>query len=97
MEDYGYKYIQKMFQFVTTLNSTKLAPLIWYQRLSGISTFSILYWKLLRENKNPKFQTGYRVRISQNDFPLTMVVNHSLQRKFLRLLQFLPEILQHTQ
>ena len=36
MEDYGYKYIQKLSPFVTTLNCGKNARLTWYQKSQGI-------------------------------------------------------------
>ena len=70
MEDYGYKYIHKLPQFITTLN---------YRRKSSIDLIpntvkkcdfmSILSSKPLRENKKPTFKTGDRVGTSMYDLP----------------------------
>ena len=62
MEDFGYKYIHKLPQFVTTLNSrqnssTDMRP----KTVRNCNFLSILYSKLLREYKKPAFKTSDRV------------------------------------
>ena len=70
MEDNGYKYIHKLNQFVTTLNtrrncSTDLIP----KNVKNSDILSILYSKPLREFRKPKFESGDRVGISKYDLP----------------------------
>ena len=59
MESNGYKYIHKMTQFVTTLNSRRncskgLIP----KNVKKSDILSILYSKPLREFRKPKFKIG---------------------------------------
>ena len=70
MEDNGYKYIHKLIQFVTTLNSRRhysidLIP----ENVKNSDFLSILCSKSLREFRKPKFKIGDRVRISKYDLP----------------------------
>ena len=70
MEDNGYKYIHKLTQFVTTLNSRRncsidLIPM----NVKNSDFLSILYSKPLQEFRKPKFEVGDRVRISKYDLP----------------------------
>ena len=70
MEDNGHKYIQKLTQFVTTLNSrrncaTDLIP----KNVKNSDFLSILYSQPLREYKKPRFTIGDRVLISKYDLP----------------------------
>ena len=70
MEDNGYKYIQKLIQFITTINSrrscsTDLMP----KNVKNFDFLSILCSKPLREFRKPKFKIGDRVRISKYDIP----------------------------
>ena len=70
MEDYGYKYIHKLPQFVTTLKSRKkcsthLIP----KDVKKSDCLPILDSKPLREHRKPKFKIGDRVRISKYDSP----------------------------
>ena len=70
MEDFGYKYIHKLLQFITTLNSrrnssTDMRP----NTVKNCDFMSILYSKPLREFKKPTFKIGDRVRISKYDLP----------------------------
>ena len=70
MEDNGYKYIQKLTQFVTTLNSRKKCSIDLIPKNVKNSDFlSILYSKPLREFRKPKHKIGDRVRISKYDLP----------------------------
>ena len=70
MEDNGYKYIHKLTQFVTTLNSRRNCSIDLIPKILGNSDFlSLLYSKPLREFMKPKFKVGDRVRISKYDLP----------------------------
>ena len=68
MEDYGYKSIHKLPQFITTLNSRRnssrdMRP----NTVKNCDFMSILYSKPSREFKKPTFKIGDRVRISKYD------------------------------
>ena len=70
MEDFGYNYIHKLPQFITTLNSRRNS---WIDMrpitiLNG-DFMSTPYGKPLREHKKPIFKTGIIVRISKYDLP----------------------------
>ena len=68
MEDYGYKYIHKIRQFIATMNSrNNLSIDMKPNHVQNSDFMSILYSKLLREYKKPKFGIGDRVRISKYD------------------------------
>ena len=70
MEDNGYKYIHKMTQNVTTLNSRRRCSIDLIPGSVKNSDFSsILYSKPLREFRTPQFELGDRVRISKYDLP----------------------------
>ena len=70
MEDNGDKYIHKLTQFVTTLNSRKKCSIdLIPTNVKNSDFLSILYSKPLREFRKPKFKVGYRVRISKYDSP----------------------------
>ena len=68
MEDFGYKYIHKILQFITTLNSRRNSSIdMRPNTVKNCDFVSILYKKLLREYKKPTFKIGNRVRISKYD------------------------------
>ena len=68
MEDYGYKYIHKLPQFITTLNSRRNSSIdMRPETVQNCYFMSIFYSKPLREFKKPTFKIGQRVRISQYD------------------------------
>ena len=72
MEDNGYKYTQKLTQFVTTLNSSRncsigLIPKV----VQNSDLLSVLYCKPPREFRKTKFKNGDRVHISKWDFPFS--------------------------
>ena len=70
MEDYGYKYIHKLSQFITTLNSRRNKSIDMRPNTVKNCVFmSNLYSKPLREFKKPTFKIGDRVRISNYDLP----------------------------
>ena len=68
MEDYGYKYIHKLPQFIATMisrnnRSIDMKP----NHVQNSDFMSILYSKPLREYKKTKFGIGDRVRFSKYD------------------------------
>ena len=68
MEDYGYKYIHKLPQFITTLNSRRNSSIdMRPNTVKNCDFMSILYSEPLREFKKPTFKIGDRVRISKYD------------------------------
>ena len=70
MEDYGYKYIHNLPQFIATMNSRNNRIINMKPNHVKYSDFmSILYSKPLREYKKPKFGIGDRARISKYDLP----------------------------
>ena len=70
MEDYGYKHIHKLPQFIATMNSRNNRSIDMKPNHVRNSDFmSIYYIKPLREYKKPKFGIGDRVRISKYDLP----------------------------
>ena len=70
MEENGCKYIHKLTQFVTTLNSRRNCSIDLIPKNVKNSDFlTILYSKPLREFRKPKFKVGDRVRISKFDLP----------------------------
>ena len=70
MEDFGYKYIHKLPQFITTLNSRINSSIdMRPNTVKNCDFMSILHSKPLREFKKPIFKIGDRVRISKYDLP----------------------------
>ena len=68
MEDFGYKYIHKLPQFITTLNSRRTSSVdMRPQTVKNCDFMSILCSKPLREDKRSTFETGDSVRISKYD------------------------------
>ena len=68
MEDYGYKYIHKLPQFITSLKSRRNSSIDLRPNTAKICDFmSILYSKPLREFKKPSFKIGDRVQVSKYD------------------------------
>ena len=86
MEDYGYKFIHRLPQFITTLNSRRNSSIDMRPNTVKKSDFmSILYSKPLREHKRPTFKIGDRVRVSEYDLILAKATSRSLHEKFLKL------------
>ena len=70
MEEFGYKYIHKLPQFIATLNSRRNSSIdMRPNTVKNCDFMSILYSKPLREFKMPAFKIGERVRISKYDLP----------------------------
>ena len=70
MEDYGYKYIHNLPQFIATMNSRNNCNIdMETNHVKNSDFMSILYSKPVREYKKPNFGIGDRVRISKYDSP----------------------------
>ena len=90
IEGHGEKFINKLPQFVSTMNcrinrSIGKSP----RDVKNTDFLSILYNKPLTRCKKLKFKVGDRVRISKSD------INHNLQMKLLKFLQYLQKSLLH--
>ena len=97
-EGNGYKYTHKLTQVVTTLNSRRNCSTDLIPKIVKKSDFvSILYSKPLREFRKPSLKVETKFASRSMTYPSGSVIRHSLQKKFSKLLQFLPENLQHTQ
>ena len=70
MEENGHKYIHKLTQFVTALNSRRNCSIDLIPKNVKLSDFlSFLYSKPLRDFRKSQFKIGDRVRISKYDLP----------------------------
>ena len=70
MEDFGYKYIHKLPQLITTSNSRRNSSVgMRPNTVKNCCFMSIPYSKPLRECKKRTFKIGDRVRISKYDLP----------------------------
>ena len=70
MEDFVYKYIHKLPQFITTLNSRRNSSIdMRPNTVKKCDFMSILYSKPLQKFKKPTFKIGDRVRNSRYDLP----------------------------
>ena len=86
MEDYGYKFIHKLPQFIATMNSRNNRSIDMKPNNVKNSDFmSILYSKPLREYKKPKFGIGDRVRISKYDLPFRKGYKPQFTQKFFEI------------
>ena len=86
MEDYGYKFIHKLPQFVTNLNSRRNSSIDMRPNTVKKCDFvSIVYSKPLREFKKPTFKIGDRVRISKYDLPFRKGYKPQFTREVLKL------------
>ena len=70
MEDFGYKFVHKLPQFISTLNSRTNSSIdIRHNTVRNSDFLSTRYSKPLREFKKPAFKIGDTVRISKYDLP----------------------------
>ena len=86
MEDYGYKYIQKLSQFVINLNSGKNCSIGLIPKKVKNSDFrSIQHGKPLRKNENPKVKVGDRIGISKYYSPFRKSYKSQLSQEFFEI------------
>ena len=70
LEHFGYKYMHKLPQFITTLNSRRNSSIdMKPNTVRNCDFMSLLYSKPLREFKKPTFRIGDRVQNSKYDLP----------------------------
>ena len=68
LEDHGYKFIHKLPQFITTLNSRRNSSIdMRPNTVKNCDFMSIIYSKPLRDFKKPTFKVGDWVRTSKYD------------------------------
>ena len=68
MEDFAYKYIHKLPEFINTLNPRRNSSIdMRPNTVKNCDFMSILHSKTLREFKKPTFKIGDRVQISKYD------------------------------
>ena len=98
MQDYGYKYIHKIPQFIATMNSRNNRSIDMKPNHVMNSDFmSILFSKPLREYKKPKFGIGDRVCISKYDFPFRKGYKPQFTQEIFEILTIATKNLQHIQ
>ena len=82
MEDYEYKYIQKLPQFTATMNSRNNRGIDRNPNHVKNSDFmSIVYSKPLKEYKKPKFGIGDRICKSKYDLPFSKGLKPQFTKK----------------
>ena len=93
MEDFPYKYINKLPQFITTLNSRRNSSIdMRPNTVKNCDFMSILCSKPLREYKKPTFKTGDRVRISKYDLPFRKGYKPPFTREVLEAVAIAPKL-----
>ena len=98
LEDNGYKYIHKLTQFVTTLNSGRNCSIDLIPKNVTNSYFlSILYSKQEQEFIKPSLKLETEFASRSMAYLSGRVISHSLYKRFSKLSQLLPESLQHSQ
>ena len=98
MEDFGYKYIHKLPQFIATLNSRRNSSIdMRPNTVKNYDFMSILYSKPLREFKKPTFKVGDTVRISEYDLPFRKGYKPQFTREVFEIVAIATKKNQHTQ
>ena len=98
MEDNGYKYIQKFTQFVKTLNSRRNCSIDLIPKNVRVPSFCPFCTANHYENLgNPSLKLEIEFASQSMTCNSGQAMSHSLQKRFSKLLHFLPKNLQHTQ
>ena len=98
MEDNGDKYIHKLTQFVTTLNSRRNCSIDLIPKNVKNCDFCPFSTANHYENLgNPSLKLEIEFASRSMTYLLGKAISHSLRKKFSKLLQFLPKNLQPTQ
>ena len=86
MEDFGYKNIHKLPQFIGTLNCRRNSSIdMRPNTVKNCDFMSILYSTPLREFKKPTFKVGDRVRISKYVLPFRKGYKPQFTREFFEI------------
>ena len=86
MEDFGYNFIHKLPQFITTLNSRRNSSIdMRPNTVKNCGFMSFLYSKPLREFKKPTINIGDRCESQSMTYLLAKVTSHILHEKYLKL------------
>ena len=89
MEDFGYKYIDKLPLFITTLNTRRSSSIdMRPNTVKNCDFLSILHSKALQEYKKPVFKTGDIVRIAKFDLPFRKGYKPQFKREVFEVLAF---------
>ena len=98
MEVYGYKYIHKLPQFITTLTSRRISSIdMRPNTVKNCDIMANLYSKLLREFKKPTFKIGDNLRISKYGSPFSKGYKPQFTREVLENVAIATKNRQHTQ
>ena len=98
MEDFGYKYIHKLPQFITTLNSRRNRSIdMRPNTVKNCDFMSILYSKLYENSRNLYSKLVTECESQSMIYLFAKVTSRSLHEKFLQLLELQQENHQHTQ
>ena len=90
MEDYGYKYIHNLPQFIAAMNSRNNRSIDMKPNHVKNSDFkSLLYSKPLREYKSPNLELEIDFAFPSMIYISEKVINQNLHKKFLKLLPLL--------
>ena len=86
MEDFGYKYIHKLPQFIASLNSRRNSSIdMRPNTVKNCDFMSILYSTPLREFKKPTLKLAIECESQSVTCLFAKVTSHSLHEKFLKL------------
>ena len=86
IEDYGYKSFHKLLQCVTTLNTRRNRSIdMKPSNVKNSDFMSVLHSKPMRDFNKPKFQVGYRIRLSNQDLPFRKGYNPQSTNEMLEI------------
>ena len=96
MEDYGYKYIHKLPQFIETMNSRNNRSID--MKPNHVKTFCQYFTVNRSENtRSPNLKLEIEFAFPSMSYLSGKVINHNIHKKFLKLLPLLLKNLRHIQ